>query len=203
MASIINILTQNYPEADIGFILDKSIMEESVFESEQSRYFESFVSDAYVLDRDVFDFSEKEIAKCKRLESPLGILMIDIDFFKKVNDTFGHTKGDLVLREISGLVQSSIRSYDILGRYGGEEFVVLMPDIDCENAKHVAERIRLEIEGHEFEGVGRVTVSVGLAQYTSPESIESLIDRADQALYVAKETGRNRVCTWEHPKNEV
>ncbi|WP_204665113.1 diguanylate cyclase [Fusibacter tunisiensis] len=150
-----------------------------------------------------FEFAEKEVAKCKRTKKPMHLLMFDIDFFKKVNDTFGHAKGDLVLREISGLVQSSIRSYDILGRYGGEEFMVLMPDIDCENAKDVAERIRLEIECHEFEGVGRVTVSIGLAQYTSPESIESLIDRADQALYVAKETGRNRVCTWEHPNNEV
>jgi diguanylate cyclase (GGDEF)-like protein len=143
---------------------------------------------------------DEEFSYAKRTKIPLSLLMIDIDFFKKVNDNYGHLAGDLALNHIAKQINQTIRSEDILGRYGGEEFAVILRGIDNSGAVQLAERIRRAIEANpmKFEDQNiRMTVSIGvstLAQenYNVPKE---LIDIADQCLYTAKESGRNRVVT--------
>jgi len=131
-------------------------------------------------------------------EKPLSVIMIDIDFFKKFNDTYGHVCGDAVLKHVARIVQASVRGVDLAARYGGEEFCVLLPETDREKGKTVAERIRRGVANActEYEGLALcVTVSLGVAQYDSTRDVsgKSLIDRADRALYISKQNGRNRV----------
>ncbi|WP_219350084.1 GGDEF domain-containing protein [Desulfurobacterium atlanticum] len=123
---------------------------------------------------------------------PVSILIIDIDFFKKVNDTFGHIKGDEVLSKVAHIIKSQIRGKDLAFRFGGEEFIVVLPGVGKDEALTVAERIRKAVEDTEF-GIGKkITVSCGIAEYSPGETLEQLIDRADKALYEAKNSGRNR-----------
>ncbi|MGI5839538.1 MAG: GGDEF domain-containing protein [bacterium] len=127
-----------------------------------------------------------------------SLLLIDIDHFKRVNDTYGHPAGDAVLRELGGVLSGTCRSFDIISRYGGEEFAVLLPGCSCEKALEVAERIRARAAGHSFvlpDGRSiRITVSAGAAGYPeTARTAEELIRRADNELYAAKITGRNRV----------
>jgi two-component system cell cycle response regulator len=130
---------------------------------------------------------------------PLSLLVLDIDYFKSVNDGFGHDAGDDVLREFATRVRKSIRGIDLACRYGGEEFVVVMPETDMAVAAVVAERIRRRIAGEPFpinqgEGALDVTISIGLAALASAnDSAATILKRADQALYRAKRDGRNRV----------
>ncbi|MFN9450290.1 MAG: diguanylate cyclase [Rubrivivax sp.] len=130
----------------------------------------------------------------------LSVLVLDIDFFKKVNDTHGHGVGDRVIQEVAKLLQASVRPVDMVCRYGGEEFVVALPGLDAGEAQQVAERIRQAIEIQcgpavkEVPGM-RVTASIGVAQYNAEARTSTeLLDQADQALYAAKKGGRNRVC---------
>ncbi len=127
------------------------------------------------------------------------MLVIDIDHFKQVNDTYGHRFGDDVLRAVAHAVGDTIRRSDVLYRYGGEEFVVLASHTTLTGARQLAERIRGNVAGIATVGGRelRVTVSVGAAQLRAGESAEALFVRADQALYRAKESGRNRVETAE------
>lgn len=122
----------------------------------------------------------------------LSILMLDIDFFKKINDNYGHIVGVKVLIKVSEIISQLIRGFDTVGRYGGEEFLVILPNTNSENAYKAAERIRKKIEETEFDDIEHLTVSIGFTSYTD-ESIESLINKADQNLYEAKRTGRNKV----------
>ena len=131
----------------------------------------------------------------------LSIVMIDIDHFKKVNDTFGHTEGDKVLREIAGLLRTSVRKKDTVARYGGEEFILILPEAGLEESLMIAERIRRLVGSTPFEiGQARVnlTVSSGISNFPSHRagSKEELVKMADQALYDAKRGGRNRVCIY-------
>ncbi len=141
-----------------------------------------------------------ELERVRRYTSPLTMLMIDIDHFKQVNDTYGHLVGDEVLRGIAAILQRSVRTVDTLARYGGEEFVVVLPETEEEGAVTFAERIRERVEQYcaeaEQAGGARVTVSIGVASFPAPhvESVEDLFSRADAALYRAKERGRNTVC---------
>ena len=145
---------------------------------------------------------KQEIATTKRQNNPLCAMMIDIDFFKKVNDTYGHASGDAVLRGVAGIIKSALRESDIPARYGGEEFAVLLPYTHIEEAKIVGERLRKAVESAsipiEDEDVETkelsVTISMGLAEFNNTESGEELFGRADKALYEAKTSGRNRVC---------
>ncbi len=136
---------------------------------------------------------EKEYERSKRFKQPLSILMIDIDHFKRVNDTYGHLVGDLVLQKVAKVIKNSIRKIDLVGRYGGEEFLVILPGTPLQGAVRVAERIRKKIEEENFPIVGHITVSVGAAELREYDDIESLIHRADEKLYEAKKSGRNRV----------
>jgi two-component system cell cycle response regulator len=129
---------------------------------------------------------------------PLTVLVLDIDFFKSVNDTYGHDAGDDVLREFSLRLKKSIRGIDLACRYGGEEFVVVMPDTDMAVATMVAERLRRRIASEAFkinqgERNVEVTISIGLAALGPADGAASILKRADQALYRAKHEGRNRV----------
>ena len=129
--------------------------------------------------------------------------MTDIDFFKSVNDTYGHAAGDLVLKTVSRIIKLQLRDYDIAGRYGGEEFAVLLPFTKLEEAKMVAERLRKAVENKKID-ISKintespqknisVTISLGVAEYNNGDSEDILLQNADKALYKAKESGRNRV----------
>jgi diguanylate cyclase (GGDEF)-like protein len=129
---------------------------------------------------------------------PLSVVMIDIDFFKKVNDTYGHSCGDAVLKQVARVIQANVRGNDLAARYGGEEFCLLLADADAERARQAAERLRASVAATptSYEGQNLlVTVSLGVAQYDAARDVsgKSLIDRADQALYSSKQEGRNRV----------
>lgn len=147
--------------------------------------------------RAFFVLAEQEVAKAQREQEPLSLVMIDLDHFKKVNDTLGHSAGDEVLRNMSQAVRQSVRKIDILGRYGGEEFVALLPGTPLSEATMVAERICRAIENTQVvsqnQGV-QVTASIGVAQLDLADpSLEQLVYKADQAMYRSKDSGRNRV----------
>jgi polar amino acid transport system substrate-binding protein len=128
----------------------------------------------------------------KTLKKGGSVAFFDIDFFKKVNDTYGHEKGDFVLREIVKLVKSKIREDDYFGRWGGEEFLLILPETSFQNAMKVAEKLRKYIENHNFDGIN-ITASFGVTEMRKDDDVMSLIQRADEMLYNAKNNGRNQV----------
>jgi len=143
-----------------------------------------------------FNIADEVVTIAKRDNLPLSLLMIDIDFFKKVNDTYGHLIGDAILKHTSKLIQKSLRESDVVARFGGEEFIVLLPHTGIEGAKSSAEKIRKQVATtpyidatHEIS----VSVSIGVATFKRNSTIEEMIQEADEALYRAKEGGRNRV----------
>jgi diguanylate cyclase (GGDEF)-like protein/PAS domain S-box-containing protein len=152
--------------------------------------------------RHFFAIAEREFKRARRYRFPLSAIMLDVDRFKSVNDTYGHATGDQVLRVVAKRVQEGIRTADTLGRYGGEEFAVLLPETDWVGAQTVAERLRQRIAEAKIEGlpiVVNVTISLGVAQLREKISdVDILLDCADQALYVAKQAGRNRVMVYGH-----
>jgi diguanylate cyclase (GGDEF)-like protein/PAS domain S-box-containing protein len=146
--------------------------------------------------RHIIEALEKEIARLNRYGGCLAVMMLDLDHFKRVNDDHGHLAGDATLREVARIAKDSLRPYDVIGRFGGEEFFVLLPETCREDARIVGERIRERIAGARFVFDGsraRVTVSIGVAQYRASDDCDSIIKRADDKLYVAKRTGRDQV----------
>ena len=144
------------------------------------------------------DKAEGELQRSVRYGRPLSAVMIDIDFFKRVNDTHGHAAGDIVLRRFTGIIGAKLRKTDVLGRLGGEEFAVLLPESDAAGASTVAEILRRDAEATPIDlAVGttvRITASFGVAAATGQDdTVADLLRRADEALYRAKETGRNQV----------
>lgn len=133
------------------------------------------------------------INMARRGEKPLGIIFFDIDYFKNVNDHYGHLVGDSVLKQIAALVRQRIRKSDIIARWGGEEFVLLLPDSELDEAIKVAQLLRKVIDEENFESVGNITCSFGVAVLEENEDAEHLLNRADELLYEAKANGRNRV----------
>ncbi|MBV8667488.1 MAG: sensor domain-containing diguanylate cyclase [Burkholderiaceae bacterium] len=150
----------------------------------------------------------EEVVRTRRHAGVMSCIYIDIDHFKKINDTYGHQSGDDVLREVASRIKVELRLSDTLGRFGGEEFVALLPDTHSADATQVAERVRAGISGRPFMLGGQskqVTASIGVAtlrgsepDQTAEASGQRLVARADQALYQAKESGRNRVCVSEN-----
>ena len=139
-----------------------------------------------------------EMDRARRYAADLAILMIDIDYFKRVNDSCGHIAGDEVLRDIAARIQSAVRTVDIVARYGGEEFVVILPETSSLGATTFAERLRVGIAAHEFVASGeriRLTVSIGISTFPQSDiaSANDFIARADAAMYRAKENGRTQV----------
>jgi len=147
--------------------------------------------------RGFFELGQREIERAHRFERPLIAIMLDIDHFKRVNDNFGHATGDLVLQAIAERLNNNIRKVDILGRYGGDEFSILLPEIDMFGATHVAERLRQSaVEAPITMGsdVIFVTISLGVAKLsTEIQDLNILLQRADSAMYAAKQAGRNRI----------
>jgi diguanylate cyclase (GGDEF)-like protein/PAS domain S-box-containing protein len=135
-----------------------------------------------------------EIAKFHRYNTKFSMILIDIDHFKDVNDTHGHNVGDSLLQEIAKVLRSSVRIEDVVGRWGGEEFIVLSNNYTVEGVMQLAEKIRKNIESYDFKTVGKKTASFGVAILNKEDTQESLIYRADKSLYHAKKTGRNKVC---------
>lgn len=140
----------------------------------------------------------EELRRSMRRKSSVSFLMLDLDYFKEKNDKFGHLVGDVILKEVAGVLKSSLREIDIIGRYGGEEFCAVLSGIDREGAMQVAERLRSGVEHSAFKAYNEktsVTVSIGVASFPEDGVDEnSLIESADKALYRAKEKGRNQIC---------
>ncbi len=153
--------------------------------------------------RHIQEVVREEFERAKRTREPLGVVMFDLDHFKRVNDTHGHQVGDRVLQELARILRRTAREIDKLGRYGGEEFIAVLPDTGIDDAATFAERVRERVEQHPFPVNGgeplRLTVSAGAATYPHPAvyNPRTLIHRADQALYRAKAEGRNRVVRFD------
>jgi diguanylate cyclase (GGDEF)-like protein len=149
----------------------------------------------------------REIRRAERYGNDLALLMLDIDNFKKYNDAFGHLAGDRLLRRFSDRLRKQARNTDVVTRYGGEEFAILMPDTDISMAAHLAERIRKDFQDrpvaeHGMEPAGKTTVSIGCAQLTDKtgSKADDLIRMADDCLYRAKNNGRNQICRFHHER---
>jgi diguanylate cyclase (GGDEF)-like protein len=139
---------------------------------------------------------KQAIAENERHQRPFSVVMIDIDFFKRINDTYGHLVGDTVLKTVAHLIKNQIRSVDTVGRWGGEEFMIVYREIECQGAYTLAENIRQSVENYPFENIEPITISMGVTQYRSGTSAEELIKDADVAMYHSKEQGRNRVTSF-------
>ncbi len=150
-----------------------------------------------------YELAVNEIRRVRRYRHPMCILMVDIDHFKKVNDHMGHLAGDQVLQWVARKLEDLLREVDIIGRFGGEEFVILLPETDVEQAECVALRLCQQFAESTFEirqEQVQVTISIGISTYVPGASLDNLIDHADQALYAAKQAGRNRVFVWKDLK---
>ena len=145
--------------------------------------------------RSIDQYMLQETNQSNRYGSSLSMMMIDIDHFKNINDTFGHQVGDEVLITLANTLSSHIRDADIFGRWGGEEFILLLPQTPLQKATLVANQLKQIIQQTQFKGVGNITISLGVTQYIQNEEINSFIKRADDALYEAKQNGRNKVIT--------
>lgn len=146
------------------------------------------------------DVLTSEHERAKRYGTPFSLVMLDIDHFKKINDTYGHNVGDAVLKEVSGILLNSIRDIDTASRYGGEEFMIILPSTDRVQSRIVAERMREAIEQHDFAGIdSKISVSIGISGMPDAkvDNEEKLIRCADFAMYRAKQLGRNRTVTVE------
>jgi len=146
------------------------------------------------------ELANADVERAQRLNQTIYTAMLDLDFFKKVNDTYGHAAGDMVLKTTAGVIRQTIRAYDLLCRYGGEEFAFLILDLDALEAFNLVERIRENIESTiiNYEGIEiKITCSIGLAKFLRTDNLESSIKKSDEALYVAKNSGRNQVKVFE------
>jgi len=141
----------------------------------------------------ILELLELEIERAKRYKRPLSIMMLDIDRFKSVNDTYGHVFGDTVLERLASQIKQQIRDMDTVGRYGGEEFLIIFPEINKLQALEVAQRLRKSVESLTFENGLTITISGGLAEIADGKD-QVLVNEADNNLYKAKNTGRNKIC---------
>ncbi len=150
--------------------------------------------------RRFIEILETEIARSQRHRRPLSLIMFDLDWFKKVNDQFGHGCGDDVLRSLADVTRAALREFDSLARWGGDEFVIIATETDLQGAINLAERLRRLVESHTFRKTGAMTASFGVAEMIHGESMESFLQRVDRHLYRAKESGRNNTQS-EAPKD--
>ena len=148
-----------------------------------------------LLNRHAADFIlNQPVRESLSSNTTFSVIMSDVDHFKRINDDFGHAAGDAVLKEVAAVMKTAVRGGDYCIRWGGEEFLIVLPGCAAEIASALAERIRKEVAAQDHGEVGRVTMSFGVAQWDKSEPVDALIHRADRALYDAKHTGRNRVC---------
>lgn len=142
--------------------------------------------------RKLDEYTISELERAKRYKEPFSLMIIDIDHFKRINDTFGHLVGDETLIALTTILTKNIRNSDILGRFGGEEFVILCPQTNTEAIFLLAEKLRICVEEYQFSKIEHITISIGIAQYNHENTKEELFEKADKALYEAKNSGRNR-----------
>ncbi|MCF0216196.1 MAG: diguanylate cyclase [Fibrobacteraceae bacterium] len=150
--------------------------------------------------RDITETINHEMGRVNRSHKPFCFIFIDIDHFKNINDTYGHSCGDLILKSVAQNIRSQLRKYDVIARYGGEEFLTLLPETDLEGAVVVAERFRQKIQNMSVDYMGcpiQVTITLGVAQYNEKLGAERSIQLADKALYEGKTSGRNKVVAWK------
>ncbi len=143
--------------------------------------------------RRITELLENEIRRATRYKTTFSVLLMDIDRFKAVNDRLGHPAGDKALTKVADIIRSSVRSTDLVGRWGGEEFVVVSPETDIDGGFSLAEKIRTRLEATDIDKVGYITASFGVTAFADGDDIENVIARADAGLYAAKQGGRNRV----------
>ena len=148
--------------------------------------------------RKLYEYLTVELEYAKREDVPLFVLLFDLDKFKNINDTYGHSIGDMVLQHTASVVLNQLRSHDFFARYGGEEFFIVLRNTKMANALMVAERIRTTVENHQYDDGVRATISIGLAVSGRGDSVESLVQRVDEYLYKAKEEGRNRIVSQQY-----
>ena len=192
---------QPFTEDDLEFF--STIASQAVIAFENARLYSLAITDSITklyLNRYFHLRLEEEVARSRRYNSTISLLMLDIDHFKNVNDTYGHQQGDAVLKGVSRIIRKNVRNTDIPARYGGEEFAVILPETTIADAKTVADRIRSDIAKYDFQSITygqppvKCTISIGIASFPlNAESKESLIRKADSALYEAKNGGRNQV----------
>ncbi|WP_310439958.1 GGDEF domain-containing protein [Sulfuricurvum sp.] len=144
-------------------------------------------------------YCDMEIDRAERYNEIFSMILIDIDYFKEINDAHGHNIGDRVISNISKVLQSSIRCVDYVGRWGGEEFLILLPKTTAQQAFQIAEKIRITIMEEDFSPAQNITISAGITEYIQGDTTEKIIQRADDELYKAKESGRNQIQIYEAP----
>ena len=187
----------DYPKNEIGIIAKKieSLTEKEIYkknlqlkELSQRDQLTNLYNRRYIV-----KVLSDEIEKAKRYKRIFSIILFDIDHFKQINDTFGHNAGDEVLKDIAKLTVNSVRKTDVVGRWGGEEFLIFCPETNEVNAKILAEKLRETVENYNFSIDRKVTISAGVVQYNFEENILELVEKADKKLYKAKNSGRNMV----------
>lgn len=156
--------------------------------------------------RHFMELAESQIGFARRYGTPLAFAMIDLDYFKEINDSYGHQAGDRALAGLAGILRGNIRDFDIIGRLGGEEFAILMPKTDEQAALLAVERLRAVVAESPF-GLGtdsiKITFSLGLTEFMGGrDSLEAMLRRADHALYEAKRTGRDQIVVWSTDTEE-
>lgn len=174
-----------------------SYVSELSFSKINERIYELSITDSLtnVYNRRHFDsILDKELKRQNRTKLPLCLCMLDVDNFKKLNDTLGHLQGDLVLKEVANIIKNTIRETDEIGRWGGEEFCIILPNTSLDPAIILIERVRKNIENFDFLTSMKITCSFGIAQINENEDADSLIKKADTAMYLAKNSGKNRIC---------
>ena len=187
----------------IGFLIDKLFRQKAMLEKVNHSLKEESIMDELTGQynrRHILYELEKEIERARRYKHTLAGIMIDVDDFKKFNDRYGHPFGDIILKEVTNVFDHCIRTIDVLGRYGGDEFIILLPEATAETAKVVAERIKKAINEHVITHKKKpikVTVSIGIHYFDDLTNMDKkdFIDRIDQALYLAKTSGKNRVAS--------
>jgi diguanylate cyclase (GGDEF)-like protein len=185
----------------IAISLEKELILRELEDSNQKLYQKSITDPLTKLHNREYmkEFLTKKIEEAKRYSFPLSVAMIDIDFFKKINDTHGHLIGDCVLKELAGLLRNNFRGSDVVSRYGGEEIFIMMPFTDCKNACQKLEMFRKLVENHRFcdKKDIHITISAGVCEFEQNDNMEDLILKADRKVYFAKKHGRNRVVCQE------
>lgn len=179
IVKVLNVVLENY--------LNRKRLEETAMLDPMTECFNRRILD---------DLLNREVSRAQRYGMNLSVVMLDVDHFKAINDTCGHQAGDFVLRELSKILKSALRKSDYLIRYGGEEFVIILPEILIENTLLVSERIRQAIADHNFSFSGqvlRITSSFGISSFSNDKTADDMIREADSMLYCSKKNGRNRV----------
>jgi len=193
-----DLITSNDELTDLNLDLENKLLDQAQFLKQQNEQLKDLVrTDSLTNVANRYSMMQKlseELERAERFGEQFTIIILDIDLFKQVNDSYGYDEADLVLEEFASIVQAELRSVDFFGRLGGEEFLIVMPNTSIRPAKESAERIRQTVQEHVFKESIRFTISLGLSEYRKGETASNLLSLADMALLEAKESGRNCVC---------